>query len=233
MKRIEDLIPIEDLTREDVVNAASQNLCVYRLKFCQVFQKRERHNKSIDMMLPGYAFLTAEMKERGLVWKSQEIDLELFRAQIAVGLQPRSPAEDNAEEDEEVVQDAPDADADAIDVSIISKSDDDDERIVVGIVYEPDEEDTQGDYATAEEIRLAAYSFMENGQTYHVMHKGVAVDIGVLESYLAPVAFLMGEETVKKGTWMLTSRIPDADMWADIKSGELAGYSMGGTGDRV
>jgi len=227
---MEGLIPIEDLTLEDVVNAASQDLCVYRLKFCQVFEKRQRQNKSVEMMLPGYAFLTTEMKDRGLVWKAQEIDLELFRAWIVV-------AEDNAEEDtkedEEVVADASDLEKQTVDVNIVSKSDDDDERIVFGIVYEPDEEDTQGDYATAEEIRKAAYSFMENGQTYHVMHKGAVVNVCVLESYLAPVEFQAGGETVKKGTWLLASRIPEGEMWTDIKSGELAGYSMGGTGDRV
>jgi len=232
MKRIEDLIPIEELTQDDVTKAESADLLTYRLKFCQVFKKRERANRPTDMMLPGYAFVTAEMKDRGLVWKSQEIDLELFRARIAVGLKLRIPDEDNELEEEEVIEDAPDIEKEAVGVSIISKSDDD-ERIVFGVVYEPDEEDTQGDYATAEEIRKAAYSFMENGQTYHVMHKGAEVPVCVLESYLAPVEFQMGEETVKKGTWLLGSRIPEGEMWTDIKSGELAGYSMGGTGDRV
>lgn len=210
---------IEELTKDDILEAEDKDLFKYRLSFCQVFDKRQREDQPIDMMLPGYIFLTNEMKKRHMIWKAHEIDMQLFSVQMDVMM--------SEEEEVEEVVDVPATES--VDVNIISKSDDDDERIVVGVVYEPDEEDTQGDYATAEEIRTAAYSFMENGQTYHVMHKGVAVNIGVLESYLAPVEFAVGEETVKKGTWMLTSRIIDADMWADIKSGKLAGYSMGGT----
>lgn len=210
---------IEELTKDDILEAEDADLYKYRLSFCQVFEKRQREDQPIDMMLPGYIFLTNEMKKRRMIWGAHEIDMKLFSAQMGATM--------SEEEEVEEVVDVPATES--VDVSIISKSDDDDERIVVGVVYEPDEEDTQGDYATAEEIRTAAYSFMENGQTYHVMHKGVAVNIGVLESYLAPVEFAVGEEIVKKGTWMLTSRIIDADMWADIKSGKLAGYSMGGT----
>ena len=61
-----------------------------------------------------------------------------------------------------------------------------DEQIVYGIVYEPDTVDSQGDQANAEEIRKAAYSFMENAQTFKVMHKGRPVKVKILESYIAP-----------------------------------------------
>ncbi len=220
------MILIEDLTQEDVMNAGDIQLRRWRASFCQVFEKRKGANKEIDMMLPGYAFLTSQMRERGLVWKAHDIDMALFEIRVAVGSDNQSEAE--ADIEEEVIIDAPDIE---LDVNIISKSDDD-EHIVIGVVYEPDEEDTQGDYATEEEIRKAAYSFMENGQSYLVMHKGVTADVCVLESYLAPVDFELGGETVKKGSWVLTSRINDAEMWADIKSGEFTGYSMGGTSER-
>ncbi len=214
------MIRIEDLTKDDIEEASNDDLYKYRLSFCQVFQKRERAGEDTDKMLPGYAFLTREMKKRRLIWKAQEIDMVLFGKRMNIA---------PPNEEEEVIPDAPDAEESAIDVSIISKSDDDDERIVFGVVYEPDVEDTQGDQATAEEIRKAAYSFMENGQTYKVMHKGIAVDICVLETYLAPVEFQIGDETITKGTWLLASRIPKGELWADIKSGEYTGYSMAGT----
>lgn len=223
---------IEDLTKEDVTEAGDIQLHRWRSSFCQVFEKRQLSNKKIDMMIPGYAFLTSAMRERGLVWKAHDIDMELFEIRVAIDSEKQSEA---ATTEEEVMVDAPDIDK--LDVSIISKSDDDDERIVFGVVYEPDEEDTQGDEATAEEIKKACYSFMENGQVYFVMHKGVRVDVCVLENYLAPVDFSIettdGVEKVTKGTWLLGSRIPVGEMWDDIKSGELAGYSMGGTGQRV
>lgn len=211
---------IEDLTKDDVTGATTEELYKYRLSFCQVFQKRETEGKDTEMMLPGYAFLTQAMRKQGLIWKAQDIDLALFGVQW--GDLPEA-----EEADTEEVVDVPAVEK--VDVNIISKSDDDDERIVFGIVYEPDVEDTQGDQATAEEIRKAAYSFMENGQIYKVMHKGISVDICVLETYLAPVEFPMGGETITKGTWVLGSRIPRGELWADIKSGEYTGYSMAGT----
>lgn len=225
------MVRIEDLTKEDVTEAGDIQLHRWRSSFCQVFEKRQLSNKEIDMMIPGYAFLTSAMRERGLVWKAHDIDMELFEIRVAVD----SEKQVAIATEEEVVVDAPDIDK--LDVSIISKSDDDDERIVFGVVYEPDTEDTQGDEATAEEIEKACYSFMENGQVYFVMHKGVRVDLCVLENYLAPVDFSIetadGVEKVTKGTWLLGSRIPVGAMWDDIKSGELTGYSMGGTGQRV
>jgi len=215
------MVRIEELTGEDITKATAEDLYKYRLTFCQVFQKRAREGKDTGLMLPGYAFLTREMRERRLIWKAQEIDIALFGARLDI--KPPNEAE-------EVDSDVPgEVEKQEMDVSIISKSDDDDERIVFGIVYEPDVEDTQGDQATAEEIRKAAYSFMENGQIYKVMHKGIAVEICVLETYLAPVEFQIGGEMIKKGTWVLGSRIPKGELWADIKSGDYTGYSMGGT----
>lgn len=217
------MVRIEDLTQDDIAEATAEELYKYRLSFCQVFQKRESAGDDTDRMLPGYAFLTKVMRAQGLIWKAHDIDLALFS--VAWGDLP-----EEEEEETEEVADVPAVEKHDIDVKIISKSDDD-ERIVFGVVYEPDVEDTQGDYATAEEIRKAAYSFMENGQIYKVMHKGVAVDICVLETYLAPVEFQMGGETVTKGSWVLGSRIPKGELWIDIKSGEHTGYSMAGTSE--
>ena len=103
-----------------------------------------------------------------------------------------------------------------------------DEHIVYGIVYEPNTEDAQGDQANAEEIKKAAYDFMEHCQDFKVMHKGKKVKIRILENYIAPVAFSIGKRKVKKGSWVLVTRVLDKKVWEDIKSGKLTGYSMAG-----
>jgi len=103
-----------------------------------------------------------------------------------------------------------------------------DEHIVYGIVYEPDTEDAQGDKASAAEIKKAAYDFMEHCQDFKVMHKGKKVKIKILENYIAPVNFSIGKRKVKKGSWVLVTRVLDKDVWEDIKSGKLTGYSMAG-----
>ena len=103
-----------------------------------------------------------------------------------------------------------------------------DQHIVYGIVYEPDTKDAQGDQANAEEIKKAAYSFMEHVQTFKVMHKGSKVKIKILENYIAPVDFMIGKRKVKKGSWVLVTRILDETVWKNIKAGKLTGYSMAG-----
>jgi len=103
-----------------------------------------------------------------------------------------------------------------------------DEHIVYGIVYEPDTKDAQGDQASAEEIKKAAYNFMEHVQTFKVMHKGNKVKIKILENYIAPVDFTIEKRNVKEGSWVLVTRILDKQVWKDIKAGKLTGYSMAG-----
>lgn len=103
-----------------------------------------------------------------------------------------------------------------------------DEHIVYGIVYEPDTTDAQGDAASVKEIQKAAYQFMEEVQVFKVNHKGKEVAVRVLENYLAPVSFSIGKKKVKKGSWVLVTRILDKAIWKAIKDKTLTGYSMAG-----
>lgn len=103
-----------------------------------------------------------------------------------------------------------------------------DEHIVMGIVYEPDTVDAQGDQASEEEIRKAAYHFMENNPTFKIQHKGKPVNIKVLESYIAPQDFTIAKRNVKKGSWVLVTRILNKQLWKDIKAGKMTGFSMAG-----
>lgn len=54
----------------------------------------------------------------------------------------------------------------------------------------------------------------------------------IVECYIAPVEFAVGEQTVKKGTWLLGVIWPE-DYYQLIESGERTGYSMEGKGRRV
>jgi len=103
-----------------------------------------------------------------------------------------------------------------------------DERICMGIVYSPDEVDAQGDSASAEEIKKAAFDFMENCRVFKIMHKGKPAKIKILESYVAPADFTINKRKIKKGTWLLTTRINDSKVWAKVKDGTLTGFSMAG-----
>jgi len=50
----------------------------------------------------------------------------------------------------------------------------------------------------------------------------------ILESYLAPAEFEVDGTRIKRGTWLLAVRVTDDDLWRQIKSGELTGFSIGG-----
>jgi DNA adenine methylase len=118
--------------------------------------------------------------------------------------------------------------------TLLKGVDPDDERYVLGIVLEPDVVDAQGDTYSPEEIRNAAHMFMEDFGGLGLMHKmRVNGQVKILESYLAPTAFGVGEREVKKGTWLLAVRIISDELWEQVRDGNLTGFSIGGSARRV
>jgi site-specific DNA-adenine methylase len=107
------------------------------------------------------------------------------------------------------------------------------ERYVLGVVLEPETVDAQDDIYSAAEVRDAAHRFMEQHQNIGLMHRGLVNGrVKILESYLAPTSFPLDGAQVRKGTWLLAVRILDDELWAQIKSGELTGLSIGGSARR-
>lgn len=117
----------------------------------------------------------------------------------------------------------------------LSKADESEkeERTVFGVVLAPEEIDLQDDIYSPQEVRKTAWRFMEEYQQFGLMHKTIGVNVRVLESYLAPVAFEVKGEVVKKGSWLLRVRVLDDKIWAKVKSGELTGFSIGGSAIRT
>ena len=109
-------------------------------------------------------------------------------------------------------------------------------RFVLGPVLIPDVVDAQKDVVNAEEIEATAHAFLEayasGTATIGFMHKDMARDLRVVESYIArvPHAFTVnGEEKVYPiGTWFLGIHVIDADTWAGVESGEIRGFSVAG-----
>jgi len=117
---------------------------------------------------------------------------------------------------------------------LIKGIDPNDERFVLGIVLEPEVIDAQGDIYSPDEIRGAAHRFMEEFGGLGLMHRlRVNGQVKVLESYLAPTDFSVGELTVRKGTWLLAVRVLDDALWDRVKTGDLTGFSIGGSARRV
>ena len=114
---------------------------------------------------------------------------------------------------------------------IISKIDKK-QQIVGGVVYEPDEIDTQGDYTDKKEIEKAMYRFMEkyatNTKRIRINHQGKKIFFPIVESFIPEHDTMKGDQRLKAGTWWLMIKITNEKIWNEIEKGELTGFSMGG-----
>ena len=104
-----------------------------------------------------------------------------------------------------------------------------DEGVVYGIVYAPDEVDTQGDFANADTIKKAAYSFMKNTDLncVDVNHDFNRVDAYICESWIVKSKDEFFDEV---GAWAVGIKLDDEKLKEMVKSGEITGLSMYGTG---
>lgn len=128
---------------------------------------------------------------------------------------------------------------------------DSDEHVVKMIVLEPEVADNHGHVVSEEEIQSAMYLWMERYKNTEVMHRdragnlfpmeekilgpdddlwkyGWNKEFAILECYQSPVDYFEGEELVRKGSWVLTLRVNDENIWQKIKNKELTGASIGG-----
>jgi len=105
-------------------------------------------------------------------------------------------------------------------------------QIVGGIVYEPDEVDTQGDYTDTAEIEKAMHRFMEkyatNTNRIRINHKGKKYFFPVLECFQPESNTVKGDQPLKKGSWWIQIKILNKEIWKQIEDGTLTGFSMGG-----
>ncbi|MCG8395619.1 XkdF-like putative serine protease domain-containing protein [Bacillus atrophaeus] len=115
-------------------------------------------------------------------------------------------------------------------VRLFTKSEQDEQKLVYGIVYEPDVPDAHGDFMTVEEIEKAAHGFLAEAREIDINHSFEGGTGVVVESYVAPDDFMIGSKQITKGSWVLVTRASD-EVWEQIKAGIITGYSMAGTAD--
>lgn len=109
---------------------------------------------------------------------------------------------------------------------------DEEKQLVYGVVLAPNEVDTQNDMIFPEEIEKAAHLFLQQSRVLGEDHTTVA-DSEVVESYITPEDTVLQDQEVKKGTWIIVSKIHSDELWKDIKDGHYTGYSIGGKGKRI
>ena len=120
------------------------------------------------------------------------------------------------------------------DMPIVKSKRGEEERFVFGVVLEPETADSQGDIYSADEVRSAAHKFLERFQNIGLQHqKIINGHVRILESFVAPSDFNVGAQKIKKGTWLLAVRVLSDALWNDVKSGNITGFSIGGSARRI
>lgn len=114
---------------------------------------------------------------------------------------------------------------------------------VLGIVLEPTDAkaglkpDSQADVYSEEDVREAFEWYCQFGGNIRLMHKGrplvMGKDVQLLDNYTTIGPMDVDGEHVRKGTWLMGVAVLDEELRADIRSRELTGFSIGGTGRRL
>lgn len=120
-----------------------------------------------------------------------------------------------------------------VETSEVFKAIDEEKRLVTGIVLVPDEVDAHGDIYDEEEVRKAAHDFAINGfysqaPTLGIQHLFKTKKSLIVESFLAPADMELNGSVVKKGTWLITTKVLSDGLWDSIKNGDFTGFSIGG-----
>jgi len=122
---------------------------------------------------------------------------------------------------------------------VVVKSDDE-RKYTLQVAYPADSADIRKardgfqDFASAESVEKAAWSYMEKARNVGLMHADGTDGAGtVVESYVyrgpdwALKAADGSDQVIKGGDWLIGIRWSD-DAWNMIKSGEIGGVSMQG-----
>ena len=107
---------------------------------------------------------------------------------------------------------------------------DDEARMVFGLVYAPEEVDSQGDVASADVIKEAAYDFMREGRAVNVdkQHDYRPTGNFVAESWIVKAG---DPDFAEVGAWAVGIKIEDDATWEEVKKGEISGLSLAGAAE--
>ena len=120
---------------------------------------------------------------------------------------------------------------------------DEEKRIVTGAAMIPNQEIIRMDaedkpyfvYFTEETIEKAQEVFAKYGKTKstNFEHKTGMRDVTVVESWIVTdpsndKSNALGFSDIPKGSWMVSYKVDNDDLWAKVKAGEVKGFSIEG-----
>ena len=110
----------------------------------------------------------------------------------------------------------------------LTKSLDEEEKMALFVVLEPEVEDLHGDIYSEKEVEKACISYNQHCRKANLYHRVETEDFSIVQSFVTPVGFTddKGKE-IKKGTWLAWTKFENEEIWKQVKSGEFQGLSVG------
>jgi len=108
---------------------------------------------------------------------------------------------------------------------------DEEKRTVLGVVLEPETFDAQDEIVSAPVIEKTAHDFLANYNQktkLGYMHTFFEPDLQLYECYVAPIDMVIEGTRVKKGSWLMLSKVNDDHIWQQVKDKKIKGYSIAG-----
>lgn len=120
---------------------------------------------------------------------------------------------------------------------------DDEQHIVTGVALMPDipifrkGKDGAGDFymkMNAETVKEAAFRFLERSKNSEItlMHEGKTDGVSVVESWVSekddPKLAAVGIKDIPAGSWCVTMRVQNPEVWGMVKDELLKGFSIEG-----
>ncbi|CEF88983.1 putative capsid and scaffold [Pseudomonas phage vB_PA45_GUMS] len=119
----------------------------------------------------------------------------------------------------------------------VTKSLDNEKRMALFVVLEPQEGDSttdlHADTYSEEEVEKACINFNTHCNVANIFHKIETQEAEIVQSFIAPSAFTTDDgREIKKGTWLQWWHFPEGSevadaLWEGVKSGEFTGVSIG------
>ena len=122
-----------------------------------------------------------------------------------------------------------------IKAALIKKSLNEEKRLATFLVLEPQDEDyttsdLHGDWYGLDTVEDACHSFNRFCRKANLFHLVDTTAFEFVESYITEADMVLGEETIKKGSWLAKVYVNKSEtgdlIWESIKSGEYNGLSV-------
>lgn len=109
----------------------------------------------------------------------------------------------------------------------IMKSVDVEKRLFTAVVLRPEVEDAHGHIYSEEVVEKACHDFTSLCGQGNIQHMFDTEALVPVENFIAKQDMTYELGDIKKGDWVMTSRVDNDTLWDMCKSGDFTGYSVG------